>query len=138
MQKGGKYDPDKPQGYNNYNNTAASSRLPEGRPSASYETRLQGPRTSLYPTPPMPTKDKATVTRAPPPRVDEDGLILAPSRWFGRDSAALSVVSIPRFRDIKSWARDQRTRVETKSRWSESTVEPVPSLPSGRYSRIDD
>jgi len=80
--------------------------------------------------PPLPAAIPAANGRDAP-RTDDNGFIQPPNRWFGRNSS-VSQASIPRFRSIKSWASDQRTRTQNtagteqgdqveSSKWSVST-----------------
>jgi len=60
-------------------------------------------------------------------KVGTDGLLRPPSRWLKRDS----VVSVPLFKDVKSWARDQTGR--TNNSRDEGGV---PKTPAGSYERM--
>ena len=94
------------------------------------ESQLPKPQAYLNVTPPVPAVKAAADGRAAP-RTDDNGFIQPPNRWFGRNSS-VSQASIPRFRSIKSWASDQRTRTQNtigteqgdqleSSKWSVST-----------------
>ena len=114
MQRGGAHDATA------YNETRASQ-LPSD---------LLKPNTYNNVPVPLPAANPAADGRAGP-RVDDNGLIQPPNRWFGRNSS-VSQATIPRFRSIKSWASDQRTRTQNtfgteqgdqleSSKWSVST-----------------
>lgn len=88
---------------------------------------------------PVPVAKKGTTAAM------QNGVLRVPSRWFSRDST----VSVPRFRDIKSWAVDQGGRVSGNSKGSGSGVSSlgigsadtqtgIPRAGKGRYERMDD
>jgi hypothetical protein len=49
-------------------------------------------------------------------------------------NSRLSMVSVPRFRDIRSWASDQRARM--KGRSAMELVPDIPDMPSGPYHKF--
>jgi len=60
-------------------------------------------------------------------KVGTDGLLRPPSRWLKRDS----IVSVPRFKDVKSWAKDQTGRTNKSS--DEGGVS---ETPAGSYEQM--
>ena len=78
--------------------------------SAYNDNRLSQMQSQMNIVPPLPAAIPAADGRAAP-RINDNGLIQPPNRWFGRNSS-VSQASIPRFRSIKSWASDQRTRTQ--------------------------
>ncbi|RDL34475.1 uncharacterized protein BP5553_07603 [Venustampulla echinocandica] len=94
-----------------------------------YTSRISDPRAPPISPPPPISKDTGREEVA----MSDDGLERPSTRWFARDS----VSSVPRFRDIKSWARDQTTRTASKLSSSASSVQTgVPNMPTGPYNQM--